>query len=98
MAARMKARVLALRSLGNNRSPEGDVATLRGHIDAVTSTGHVVGWARDPASAVSLTVQVRWRGRVVAETIADRFRGDLLELGMGHGHHGFKGQAHPSDS
>ncbi len=34
-------------------------------------------------------MQVRYRQMVVAETIADTFRADLLRAGYGHGHYGF---------
>ena len=49
------------------------------------------GWAVDQDTTNGPRVQVRVKvdGRVVAETRADEFRQDLLDLGFGDGHHGF---------
>ncbi len=49
----------------------------------------IAGWARDDDLPGPCRLQVRYRQMVVAETIADTFRADLLRAGHGHGHYGF---------
>jgi hypothetical protein len=62
---------------------------LQGYLENVTAAGLVRGWARDVFSPRPLTIEVRWQGGVVARAVADLFRGDLLDAGLGHGHFGF---------
>jgi hypothetical protein len=62
---------------------------LEGYVEAVDAAGFVSGWAWD-GTAAAASVQLRHRGRVVAEGVADRFRADLLQAGRGHGHHAFR--------
>ncbi|MFN7001509.1 MAG: tetratricopeptide repeat protein, partial [Elioraea tepidiphila] len=62
---------------------------LHGRLERVEPE-RLVGWAADrgqPGRAVALELVVG--GRVLARTVADRFRGDLLEAGIGAGAHGF---------
>jgi hypothetical protein len=49
------------------------------------------GWSldRDTPNGPRTQVRVRVDGRVVAETTADEFRQDLLDLGFGDGYHGW---------
>jgi O-antigen biosynthesis protein len=63
---------------------------LRGHIDRVTR-GRVDGWAfddADPTRPVSLiaTCNDTFAGRI----LANRYRGDLLQAGIGEGRHSFQ--------
>lgn len=61
-----------------------------GHVDSYDARG-VHGWAAD---AVGLDRSVRVElvdatGRRLAQGVADLFRQDLADLGLGHGRHGF---------
>lgn len=58
---------------------------IRGSLDGVVD-GEVGGWAMDAASSASLvTVEVLIDGEVVGRALADRYRPDLLEAGIGDG-------------
>jgi sulfatase maturation enzyme AslB (radical SAM superfamily) len=62
---------------------------VRCHIDAVWNN-RVLGWAvdlNDPDKFV--TVDVYSGDQLVGSAIADQFREDLLEAGLGHGRHAF---------
>jgi len=65
------------------------VGDLAGSLDSV-SRQRVTGWAQDPghpARRVGLAVSID--GRVVGRLLADRFRSDLQQAGIGDGHHAF---------
>jgi hypothetical protein len=62
---------------------------IEGHIESLTSDGVVHGWVRDTDSLTPCHMQVLHAGDIVAETMAARFRPDLLRAGHGHGHYGF---------
>jgi Glycosyl transferases group 1 len=71
--------------------PVGDRprASWRGHIDVVTR-GRIEGWAFDPANPdVPLALVIFNNGEVLARVLANRFRPDLEEAGLGSGRHAF---------
>jgi Hint domain len=63
--------------------------TLRGHVDGI-SGGFVKGWAQNadhPDAPVCLDIYVE--GQLVGQALANRYREDLAQAGVGSGHHGF---------
>ena len=63
--------------------------TLRGHVDGI-SGGFVKGWAQNadhPEAPVCLDIYVE--GQLVGQALANRYREDLAQAGVGSGHHGF---------
>jgi Family of unknown function (DUF6212)/Domain of unknown function (DUF4214) len=69
-----------------------DGLVIEGYVDQVDATGLVYGWARNRHSAQPCIVEIRQNGKIVAETVADEFRVDLLDAGLGHGHYGYVAQ------
>ncbi len=63
---------------------------IQGKIDALTSSGVFLGWVRDDERPDACRVQVTYAGETVAEAMASLFRRDVLQGGLGHGHHGFQ--------
>ena len=62
---------------------------LRGRLDRV-GADVVAGWAQNPALPdMPICLDIVVNGIVVAQTLANRFRHDLVVAGMGSGHHGF---------
>jgi amino acid adenylation domain-containing protein len=62
---------------------------LRGHIDYV-GADLIAGWAQNPLQPeVPVCLEVVVDGMVVAQTLADCHRPDLLAAGLGSGRHGF---------
>jgi hypothetical protein len=62
---------------------------LRGHIDRVTSDC-IEGWAQNsdyPETPMCLDICVG--DRVIGQTLANRYRKDLAQAGLGSGHHSF---------
>jgi hypothetical protein len=60
---------------------------LKGYLDAVTSSGHIAGWAYDsesPLSALNVSI-VANDGRELGQGLACRFREDLLNAGHAAG-------------
>ena len=84
-AARAKIEQRAgLRKTGGAR-PSG----LRGFIDAVSSQG-ITGWAQNVdhlEAPVCLDIYVN--NRLIGQTLANQYREDLREAGLGSGRHGF---------
>lgn len=87
----------AIRSQQENTAPKtrgkGDAAVApsqyKGSLDGYDS-GHVFGWAYNGAApAQRVRVQVISGRSVVAQGLADRFREDLLEAGLGDGYYSF---------
>ncbi len=62
---------------------------IHGNIDIVSESGTVEGWAIDGNTRDPCYVQIRAENQVVGEDIADKFRPDLLEARLGHGHYAF---------
>jgi hypothetical protein len=72
--------------------PAGAEATtvLRGYVDTV-SASCISGWAQNPAhpeAPVCLDIFVG--GRLIGQTLANRFRDDLVQAGIGSGKHSFE--------
>jgi hypothetical protein len=63
---------------------------IEGTVEAILPDRHVLGWLRDTDQPEPSHVQLRIGKQVVAETVADAFRPDLLRQGHGHGHYGFR--------
>ena len=62
---------------------------LQGFLEALTRHA-AIGWARDPADpARRITLQAIAGGRILAESPADMFRGDVQQAGLGDGNCGF---------
>ena len=62
---------------------------LRGYVDRV-STDLIEGWAQNvdhPEAPVCLDIYAG--GRLIKQVLADRYRADLVQAGMGSGHHSF---------
>ncbi|HWB49091.1 MAG TPA: Hint domain-containing protein [Stellaceae bacterium] len=74
------------------RSCNGDAVRsepLRGYVDLVDHN-RIKGWAFDPAEPeAAVTVAVLANGLVIARLVADRYREDLEQAGIGDGYHGF---------
>jgi hypothetical protein len=58
-------------------------------IDIISNYGTVEGWAIDGDTEYPCHIQVRLENTIIAEDIANKFRLDLLETGLGHGHYAF---------
>jgi len=59
------------------------------YLDRVTSDGYIEGWARDESEPRACILQILQNGEVIGEMVADCFRQDLLDAGIGHGHYAF---------
>ena len=59
-----------------------------GLIEGVRS-GHLYGWCRLTRSAEPVTLDVLVDDRVALSVVADTFRQDLLDAGVGEGSHGY---------
>lgn len=63
---------------------------IKGAVELVTAT-HVSGWAvEESMPAQPLDVQVLLGGAEIARAIAESFRADLKDAGLGPGRHGFR--------
>jgi microcystin-dependent protein len=80
---------IALRA-GLLRSADGErIGTLRGAIDEV-SAHRIAGWAQTadhPEAPVCLDIYAN--GQLIGQVLANRYRKDLEQAGIGSGHHGF---------
>ena len=64
---------------------------LHGHIDLLRSPGYIEGWAHESDDAVHpIVLSVSAKGQVVAQGVANLYRVDLMEAGIGTGWCGFK--------
>jgi hypothetical protein len=69
---------------------------LRGYVDTPGTGGWVHGWAQDmgaPEAAVILRIYAG--GSCVARTVANAYRADLREAGLGSGCHAFSCRVPP---
>jgi hypothetical protein len=65
------------------------VIGLQGHIDAIES-GRVYGWAWDPEKPDErVSVDIYFKEDAAGTALADRFRQDLMDVGVGDGSHAF---------
>lgn len=63
---------------------------MSGHIDVIHSNG-IEGWAYDPTKPdTPIYVEFCVKGKVIATCLADIYRNDLKEAGVGNGFHGFR--------
>ncbi|AWN41745.1 hypothetical protein [Methylobacterium durans] len=62
---------------------------LQGQIEQFSSDGTVSGWFRKSTFAKPAIARIAFNDGTVQRVIADRFRRDLLERGISHGHYGF---------
>lgn len=64
-------------------------AALQGFLESLTRHA-ASGWARDPANpARRITIRATAQGRLLAESPADLYRGDVHQAGLGDGNCGF---------
>jgi len=69
--------------------PAQTTPTYSGYLDEV-DCGYVTGWAWNPAQpSVTLFVDLYENSRLLETLVADAFRQDLLQNGVGKGYHGF---------
>lgn len=65
---------------------------VKGYVDRLED-GVVEGWAADLRSPDPLSIDIEIDGAIVARgVVADRFRGDLRDAGIGNGRHGFRAE------
>jgi hypothetical protein len=63
---------------------------LRGFVDVV-SARRIAGWAQDPERPrAAVCVDVFANGRLIGQTLANRYRADLDHAGIGNGRHSFE--------
>ncbi|MDO9502213.1 hypothetical protein [Falsiroseomonas sp.] len=63
---------------------------IRGFVDSVTGN-QIDGWAFEPAQPTErVVVELRLDGAVVATSVADLHRADLIRAGIGDAFHGFR--------
>ncbi|QRM35616.1 hypothetical protein [Microvirga sp. VF16] len=67
--------------------------TLQAHLDRFTESSLFEGWARGASARFPCQVGIFWNGECVARAIADRFRRDLLQARIGHGHYSFQARS-----
>jgi hypothetical protein len=83
-------RRIALRAGVRKPDTASDAGALRGFIDLVTPSV-IAGWAqntRHPETPVCLDIVVG--GRLIGQVLADRYRPDLQDAGIGNGSHAFE--------
>ena len=86
----LRVRIAARADLGGLRDIVPRIGTLRGYVDRV-STDIIEGWAQNvdhPEAAVCLDVYAG--GRLIGQTMANRYRKDLECAGLGTGNHSFR--------
>jgi hypothetical protein len=83
-------RSIALRAGLCSKDEEPRIGTLRGYIDLVSSRS-VVGWAQNtdhPEAPVCLDIYTG--ERLIGQVLANRYRKDLEQAGLGGGRHSFE--------
>ena len=73
-----------------------DEATPTGTLDSLTSRLRISGWLWQPGSTERLIAEIVEDGCVIGRGVADAFRQDLLDAGIGDGRHGFEVEMLPS--
>ncbi len=72
------------------RSAKAPEATLRGHVD-LTTPFRIAGWAQSPQYPESpVCLDIYAGGRLLGQVIANRYRADLAQAGLGSGRHSFE--------
>jgi hypothetical protein len=75
---------------GMRPASDDNTVALRGYLDQVGSR-HISGWAQNPdhpEAAVCLDIYAG--ERLIGQALANRYREDLRQAGLGSGHHGFE--------
>ena len=67
-----------------------DPDSITGNFEVCEASGLVAGWAASNASATPLEVDLLADGQLFTRIVADEFRADLLQAGIGEGRHGFR--------
>ena len=62
---------------------------IEGTLESLAPEGMFTGWLRDTQDSAPAKLEIRHRGRTVAQAAALAFRPDLLATFHGHGHYGF---------
>jgi Hint domain len=64
-------------------------AALRGSVDQIDPRS-IRGWAQNPEHReAAVCLDIYMAGRLIGQTLANRYRGDLVRAGLGSGCHGF---------
>jgi hypothetical protein len=82
-------RAIALRAGLLRAADPPRIGALRGYIDLASAT-RIAGWAQNgeqPEAPVCLDILVD--GRLIGRVLANEYREDLKQAGLGSGHHGF---------
>jgi hypothetical protein len=67
-----------------------NAVALRGYVDQVGSRS-ISGWAQNPDHPdAPVCLDVYAGGRLIGQTLANRYRDDLQQAGLGSGRHGFE--------
>jgi O-antigen biosynthesis protein len=80
------------------RSPENArPLALRGNVDRVTSD-RIEGWAQNPdCPEIPICLDIYLGDRLIGQTLANRYREDLEQAGLGSGRHSFTFVVAPGD-
>ena len=62
---------------------------IEGTLESLAPNGVFTGWLRDTQDSAPAKLEIRHRGRAVAQAAALAFRPELVATGHGHGHYGF---------
>ncbi|MEO6839708.1 MAG: Hint domain-containing protein, partial [Bradyrhizobium sp.] len=74
---------------GLRPAADDNAVALRGYVDLV-SARNMSGWAQDPDHPeVPVCLDIYAGGRLIGQTLANRYREDLQQAGLGSGRHGF---------
>ena len=75
---------------GSRRAGAEAPAALRGYVDAA-SAGCIAGWAQNPEyPEAPVCLDIFAGGQLIGQILANRFRDDLAQAGLGSGRHGFE--------
>ncbi|WP_411876447.1 hypothetical protein [Vulcanococcus limneticus] len=79
---------LLLRRTEPSLAPEP--VRLPGHLQHLTATGDLIGWAWDPGNSDPIAVQIWWNNVFLAEALADCWRSELEIEGLRDGRVGYR--------
>jgi hypothetical protein len=75
---------------GLRSAADENAVALRGYVDQVGSRS-ISGWAQNPDHPdAPVCLDVYAGGRLIGQTLANRYRDDLQQAGLGSGRHGFE--------
>jgi hypothetical protein len=82
-------RDIAIIDAGLNRVMTREDWSIRGAMDPLSET-EIAGWVQNTRhSDLPVLLGVYFDGKLAGEILANRFRPELVEAGIGNGHHGF---------